>query len=111
MSKQQTKTYRVVVIRPKDSVCGGDPAVDDAAAKKYAMMPTCMKITTRPPKDFRVLKLQAMRFFSRNRVNPAQYIVEERWSFPTYNEAEAKMFYEAKACGHFVRFRDTWVKL
>ena len=103
--------YRVVVIRPKNSVCGGDPATDGTAARMYAMMPVCMKITKRPPKDFRKLKLRSMRFFMENRINPAQYTVEERWSFPAYNEAEAKMFYEAKACGHFVRFRDTWVQL
>ena len=106
-----TPVFRVVAIRPKDSVCGGNPATEERAAKRYAMMPVCLQITKRPQKDFRNIKLHTTRFFKDNRLHPAPYTVEERGSFPTYNEAEAYMLSEARACQHFVKFRDTWIQL
>ena len=111
-SAKAPTVYRVVVIRPKDEVLGGDPAVDNEAAKRYATFPTAIKVTKRPEKDFRKLKMRALKFFTRNQQQPVNYTVEERWSFPTFKEAQDKLLYEAEGAGHFVEWgQGTWIKL
>ena len=110
-SAKAPTVYRVVVIRPKNEVLGGDPAVDDEAAKRYATFPTAIKVTKMSKKNFRTLKMRALKFFTKNKQHPVQYTVEERWSFPTFKEAQDKLLYEAKGCGHFVEWgQGTWIR-
>jgi hypothetical protein len=104
--------FRVVVIRPKNEILGGDPATNDDAALKYAEFPSAIKVTKRAPKDFRSLKVRAIKFFKRNNQHPAQYTVETRWAFSTYKEAQDKLLYEANMCGHFIEWgQGTWIQM
>jgi len=100
--------FRVCLIEPTFQTCGGNHRTEDRAAKRYNHYPVGILITEKE-KDFRNLKCGNKKFFKQLRQKPKKYCIwpghsnGEQWEYETFAEAQARLEYEAKGCGHYVR--------
>ena len=84
--------YRIVLMRPTDEACGGDPEKWDGPpgpSEKYATYPTAILVTTYDPKNFRKLKYKKRSFFRQLRVASNEYCVKQQMDTGVYESHKA----------------------